>query len=290
MLRRNRTFADVGALALAASILFAGSLSTAAASSSAAGAPAVTVQADRGKSPVVNYVALGDSYAAGQGAGFYENECLQSSLSYPELLDDMKHMKLIADASCSGATTADVIGQLTEIRPNKHIDLITLTVGANDVGSAALVAACTASFTSPECQAALTAAIALMTPPAPRVPSELAVRLATTFTAVAMAAPGATIMVTGYPYLFETPPSTDPNYEAIVQLREATTTLNETIEGVVDQLALTGIDIRYVDVTAAFAGHGIGSADPWINATGQDAFHATAAGYLAYSRAIRAEL
>jgi lysophospholipase L1-like esterase len=45
-----------------------------------------------------------------------------------------------------------------------------------------------------------------------------------------------------------------------------------------------------VDVTAAFAGHGIGSPDPWINATGPDAFHPTAAGYTAYTAAIRAAL
>ncbi|MET0933319.1 MAG: SGNH/GDSL hydrolase family protein [Mycetocola sp.] len=288
MIRISRTSADAGALGLAASILLAGLLVAAPAQAAPAGA--VAVGAPAAQSPVVNYVALGDSYAAGQGAGFYDNACLQSDLSYPEMLDDVKHVKLLADASCSGATTTDVLGQLGAIKMNKHVDLITLTVGANDLGLGAITAACTVSFASPECQAALAAAYALLSPPAPGVPSELAVRLATTFTAVAAAAPDATILVTGYPHLFETPPPTDPNYAVISQLNAATDLLNATIAGVVQQLAMAGVDIHYVGVTDDFAGHSIGSPDPWIHASGPDAFHPTAAGYVAYTAAIRSEL
>ncbi|MET4636817.1 SGNH/GDSL hydrolase family protein [Mycetocola sp. 2940] len=288
MIRLSRSSADAGALGLAASILLAGLLIAGPAHAAPAGA--VAVGAPAAQSPVVNYVALGDSYAAGQGAGFYDNACLQSDLSYPEMLDDDKHVKLVTDASCSGATTTDVLGQLAALKKNKHVDLITLTVGANDLGVGAISAACTVSFTSPQCQAALAAARALLTPPAPGVPSELAVRLATTFTAVAAAAPDATILVTGYPYLFETPPPTDPNYAIISQLNAAMDLLNGTIAGVVQRLALTGVDIHYVDVTDDFAGHSIGSTQPWIHASGPDAFHPTAAGYAAYTTAIRSEL
>ena len=35
----------------------------------------------------VRYVALGDSYAAGQGGGEYLNDCLQSPNGYPYLLE-----------------------------------------------------------------------------------------------------------------------------------------------------------------------------------------------------------
>lgn len=291
MIRRHRTFADAGALTLTASLLFAGLLFPAAAHASPATGSAVAVQSDPGRSPVVDYVALGDSYAAGVGAGFNDTDtCRQSSLSYPELLDAVKHVKLITDASCSGATTADVLGQLAALKPNKDIDLVTLTVGANDLGGAGVVAACALSFTSPQCQDALAAAIALMTPPSPGVPSPLGERLATTFATVAAAAPDATILVTGYALLFETPPDTDPTYAAIVTINTATAALNATIQGAVQQVAAAGVDIRYVDVATAFAGHGIGSPDPWINATGPDAFHPTAAGYVAYAAAIRAAL
>jgi lysophospholipase L1-like esterase len=286
MIRISRTFADASALGLAASILLAGIL----VAGPAHAVPAGAVAAPAVQSPVVNYVALGDSYAAGQGAGSYENACLQSDFSYPEMLDADRFVKLITDASCSGATTTDVLGQLAAIKKNKPIDLITLTVGANDLGVGNIAVACSVSFTSTPCQEALGNAAFLLTPPAPGAPSPLAIQLAATYSAVALAAPGATIVVTGYPYLFETPPATDPNYLAISQINSATTVLNATIAGVVSQLAASGVDIRYADVTAEFAGHGLLSPDSWIVGAGPDAFHATAEGYAAYARAIRAQL
>ncbi|WP_411721247.1 SGNH/GDSL hydrolase family protein [Mycetocola sp.] len=292
MFQRNRKFADAGALALVASVLFAGSLSTVTVQAApAAAAPAATVQFAHAETPVLEYVALGDSYAAGQGAGSYENACMQSALSYPEMLDDVEQVELVADASCSGATTRDVLTrQLRVLALNRDVDLVTVTVGANDLGGAAVVAACSASFASPECQTALNAVYALLTPPVPGIPSRFAIHLATALTGVAAVARDASIVVTGYPYLFETPPPSDPNYVAIVQINDATALLNATIQGVVQQLASRGVDIRYVDVTEVFSGHGIGSPDPWIHATGPDAFHPTAAGYAAYARAIRSAL
>ncbi|WP_177216748.1 SGNH/GDSL hydrolase family protein [Mycetocola miduiensis] len=289
---RNRTFADVGALALAASILFAGSLSTVTAQAApAAAVSAVSAQAAGAESAVIEYVARGDSYAAGQGAGSYENACMQSALSYPEMLDDVDRVELVADASCSGATTRDVLTrQLRVVAMNRDADLVTVTVGANDLGGAAVVAACSTSFASPECQAALDSVYALLTPRASGIPSRFAIRLTTALTGVAMVARDAKILVTGYPYLFETPPPSDPNYAAIVEINSATALLNATIQGVVQQLASRGVDIRYVDVTEAFTGHGIGSPDPWIHASGPDAFHPTAAGYVAYTMAITSAL
>ena len=291
MVRRNRTLADAGTLVLAASILFTGALTSVAAVPTHAAGSVATAQSKPWKNPDVSYVALGDSYAAGQGAGSYENACMQSSLSYPERLDDIKHVKLIADASCSGATTRDVlVQQLSVVRKNKNIGLVTVTVGANDLGGTGVVAACAASISSPECRAALDAAYALMTPQSSTVPSRLALRLTAALGTVAATAPRAKILVTGYPYLFETPPATDPNYAAIAEITKATAALNTTIASVAQRLARVGVDIRYVDVTAAFAGHGIGSPDPWINAAGSDAFHPNAAGYLAYAKALQPAL
>ena len=285
---RTRTFADVGVIALTASVLFAGVLTT-----SAQAAPVGAVPASQ--SPVIDYVALGDSYAAGQGAGFYDNACLQSELSYPESLDDLKHVKLIADTSCTGAPTEDVLTrQLSAIKKNKSIELVTLSTGANDLGGPAVLAACSVDFASVACQTALNAALALLSPPPWEGTSPFAAELGTTLTAVAAAAPDATILVTGYPHLFETPPMTDPSYELVATINGATDLLNATIASVVTQTAAgTGADIRYVDVTAAFAGHGIGSPDPWINlpdAGPVDAFHPTAVGYRAYSLALQAHL
>lgn len=60
----------------------------------------------------IQYVALGDSYAAGQGAGSYVDPvCIQSSLGYPVLLDSEKHINLSANATCTGATTSTVVDE-----------------------------------------------------------------------------------------------------------------------------------------------------------------------------------
>ena len=70
--------------------------------------------------------------------------------------------------------------------------------------------------------------------------------------------------------------------------------MNCAIEKAVADSQTAGVKIVYVDVTEAFAGHGIGCrcTAPFINppGTGINAFHPTAAGYVAYAEAISAVL
>ena len=59
--------------------------------------------------PGVQYVALGDSYAAGQGGGDYLNDCLESLNGYPiYLLEPRRRIDLRANAACTGASTSVV--------------------------------------------------------------------------------------------------------------------------------------------------------------------------------------
>ena len=61
-------------------------------------------------SAAVNYVALGDSYASGLGAGNYSGgSCDRSSGAYPQLWANANHPASFAFVACSGATTTDVI-------------------------------------------------------------------------------------------------------------------------------------------------------------------------------------
>jgi len=77
-------------------------------------------------SGTVRYVALGDSYAAGQGAGSYLNDCKQSTKGYPALLAAEKHVRLEANETCTGATTAEVADtQLSAL--HRRIRLVILT-------------------------------------------------------------------------------------------------------------------------------------------------------------------
>lgn len=238
-------------------------------------------------SKTMSYVALGDSYAAGQGAGHYFNSCLQSRRGYPAKLDRTRRVNLRANAACTGASTADVMTtQLVSL--NRRTRLVTLTVGANDLQVAAVAAACVTG-PNPTCQAAIGQAVALLTPQ-PGGASVLGSRLAATYASVAQAAPNARILVTGYPYLFEAPTPGNPNADTIVAINQATAALNTTIQAAVASIRTLDVNIAYVDVTTRFAGHGLGSTTPFINGAGPDAFHPTARGYRAYASALKAAL
>jgi len=231
------------------------------------------------QSRTVQYVALGDSYAAGQAAGSYPN-CLRSPNGYPALLDSEKRIHLQANATCSGATTSDVAHtQLTALNPGTR--LVTLTVGGNDLQVSSVATTCLTE-TLEECLGAVQTAER-------RLPM-LVDDLIQLYAEVAEAAPNALIVVTGYPYLYDPPADTDPDAAIITAIRTATTALNTTIQQAVTLAQRAKINITYVDVTPEFAGHGIGSAVSFINETGADAFHPNADGYVAYADAIAARL
>jgi lysophospholipase L1-like esterase len=239
------------------------------------------------------YVALGDSYAAGQGASApedYLNNCLQSPNGYPALLDAENQIHLRANAACTGAATSDVADeQLSALKQGTR--LVSLTVGAADLGLSQVLAACTAG-TPTQCQEAIRLANLLL-PAECGDASELGRRLTDLYAEVAAAAPNALIVATGYPLLFEIVQG-DPDPVLKAQINDATTRLNCAIEKAVADSQAAGVNIVYVDVTEAFAGNGIGCrcAVPFINppGTGINAFHPTAAGYVAYAEAISAVL
>jgi lysophospholipase L1-like esterase len=228
----------------------------------------------------VQYVALGDSYAAGTAAGSFPN-CQQSTDGYPALLDSEQSIHLRANATCSGATTSSVtITQLPALKPGTK--LVTLTVGAANLDLSGLLTACTQASAS--CEGEIIERLALL--------QDLGSDLADLYAEVAEAAPHARIVVTGYPHLFE------PINPLYAKINAAIDQLNTTIQqSVAAATRTTGADIVYVDVAGKnaplprFAGHGIGSAVPFINELpSAEAFHPNADGYLAYEAAISAVL
>jgi lysophospholipase L1-like esterase len=258
---------------------------------------------------IVPYVALGDSYAAGTAAGSFPN-CPHGPAGYPTLLDDAESRIVLPDqdnVTCSGATTSEVADhQLSAL--DRDTRLVTLTVGAANLGLSAVAAACVGG-TLPDCLAAIEPAQRELGD-CPGGESTLGGRLIVLYGEVAKAAPSARIVVTGYPLLFEPPADADPVLAAkITAINEATAKLNCVIERAVAAANDADVNIHYVDVTEEFAGHGIAIlddvppctdpsafihslliCDPPPPRSDPEAFHPTAAGYLAYADAISASL
>jgi hypothetical protein len=95
--------------------------------------------------PVINYVALGSSFASGFGQTPYEPGtigtliCGRSLQDYPQQVSATLHLSL-TDVTCGGATTANILDtpQQGFISPQINAvsigtKLVTITVGGNDV-------------------------------------------------------------------------------------------------------------------------------------------------------------
>lgn len=218
------------------------------------------------------YVALGDSFAAGMGAGGETGRCVSSPQSYPEVFAEDSGVDLIANASCSGATTSDLLKRQL-IALDDRTDLVTLSIGGNDLGVADIASDCAAGKAIP-CRNELSSALSLL--------NVLPDRLSAVYSAVAQAAPNARIVVTGYALMYDATDPNAPDFGLAAAINAATVGLNEVIRTAVDAQRAKGVPMMYVGVD--FDGHGIGTKTPWINTKGFAAFHPTAAGYREYAR------
>lgn len=233
--------------------------------------------------PELAYAALGDSYAAGGGAGSYlERTCYTSSKSYPMLLDADSDKQLVAFPACSGMDTADVVSRQVATVPTTA-KVVTVTVGGNDVGFADVMQNCFVWVNDTACASAIAAGAAIARSP------EFAASIASVVSSLEERAPKAKVIVTGYPLLFwEDSSGVNPKYSWADEVNDETVVLNDVIQSV-----STANDAVFVDVEDDFAGHGIGSSSPWINdwkwvtATTPTAFHPNATGHAAYATAIR---
>ncbi|MDQ0614597.1 lysophospholipase L1-like esterase [Microbacterium sp. W4I4] len=227
--------------------------------------------------PIATYVALGDSYAAGQGAGSYIDPCLRSPNGYAAQLDAVPRYNLLRQPACSGALIDDVLGaQISSV--NRGTTLVTITAGANDLGIAQAFVACAPDLTSQACQAALAAGSAAIGTIAPKMGALIG--------AVQSRAPHATIVVTGYPAPFA------PGYAAAVPVAGAVDAaagaLNSALQAAVAGAAAQGATVTFAPV--AFGEHAIGGSEaPWLGGDSTDVIdfmHPNAAGATAYRDAI----
>jgi lysophospholipase L1-like esterase len=162
------------------------------------------------------YVSMGDSYSSGQGVGAYDpatnnaaNSCHRSANSFGRQFAAGPPAAYppgdVVDAACSGATITSLTatGQYGEPAQISQIpataSLVTLTIGGNDAGFAAVLARCVLLLSCEDYYTQndannLDAAI-----------DNLAAPLASAYQAVRANAPGARVVVLTYPQILSPP-------------------------------------------------------------------------------------
>ncbi|MGB8382642.1 MAG: SGNH/GDSL hydrolase family protein [Dermatophilaceae bacterium] len=143
--------------------------------------------------PPVVFDALGDSYASGYGVPPYDGVCGRSSAAYAVQIDGRMRINLDDFAACAGATTDTLeAGQLAAL--DEDTDLVTVSIGGNDIPWQLLVGACVLGGDQ-QCADAATATMWTIQNVLPGL-------LDDTYGQIAAAAPDAHVVVTGYPRLF----------------------------------------------------------------------------------------
>lgn len=195
------------------------------------------------------YVALGDSYAAGLGAGREaDDSCRRSPEAHPALWAERADVPLVF-AACAGATTADVVRQASRITP--ATTLVTITAGGNDAGFADVMTTCTVSQDE-ECVRRVGQAEEFAR-------TELPGRLDALYAAVRERT-SAEVVVLGYPHLFS-------GETWCLMSRPKRNALNSAVDVVaeVTRERAEAAGFAFSDVRDEFAGHGVCSDDPWVN-------------------------
>lgn len=242
--------------------------------------------------PTKTYVALGDSVAAGVGLADASDSsaCDRTNQAYPNLVASALNYRL-RNFACSGATlAAGILGQqdvndlliapqLQQLFAQPKPTLISLTIGANDVGWTTIIAKCYAGSCGSASDTASVDA-KLVT-----VSANLRAALTQIQTRYPQATPR--VIVTGYHQVF--PAATVPSCPDLTGIdaaelswgRQLQTSINDTL-----RQATSGYSFASF-VPVDFSGHELCTADPWVQGlSDQQPYHPTAAGQAEFARQI----
>jgi lysophospholipase L1-like esterase len=227
--------------------------------------------------PTVSYVALGDSYSSGLGAGSYissSGSCDRSTNAYPEQWAAANSPASFVSVACAGATTSDVISSQVSAL-SAATTLVSITIGGNDAGFSGVMETCVLRSTS-SCLSAVTAAKSIVT-------SQLPARLTSTLQAIRQRAPSARIVLLGYPDLYDLSTSgtcIGLSTQDRTALNSGADALDTALQAAVTRAADPAI--VYADVRGQFAPHEICDADRWLHSVDlfaiSSSYHPTASG------------
>ncbi|MGW7238614.1 SGNH/GDSL hydrolase family protein [Streptomyces sp. NPDC054804] len=219
------------------------------------------------------YVALGDSYSSGVGAGSYvssSGSCQRSTNAYPYLWAAAHAPSSFSNTACSGATTTDVLNK--QLGPlDSATGLVSISAGGNDVGFSDVLSSC---WFSPD-----SACLSRIAEARSYAEHTLPGRLDTLYSAIRAKAPAAHVVVLGYPAFYQLGGScvgglSDTKRAAI---SGAADDLNTVIA---ERAAAHGF--TYGDVRSAFASHELCSRGEWwlhgLTAPLNESYHPTAGG------------
>ena len=233
------------------------------------------------------YYALGDSYASGIAAGNYINSnlgsadwiCSRFDHAYGKLLEGMLQSQAFTFLACSGNTCEDV--QKSQ-KPSNKADLVTLTVGGNNVGFSAVVESCVYQFggvTAASCDSAVAKTQAA-------IAGDLWNSLWNTINSIVTTVgsnPNFKLFVTNYPKFWNQ--DTDqcdtvsfsywPGYSGSDKMTKAKRTQMNNLSNQMNAVILSVVQnwnrdsrIHYVDIDSAFEGHRFCEneyQEPWYN-------------------------
>ncbi|WP_177231136.1 SGNH/GDSL hydrolase family protein [Amycolatopsis saalfeldensis] len=218
-----------------------------------------------------SYVALGDSYSSGVGAGDYGSSgaCKRSANAYGQLYANAHSGTTFTFLACSGAKTGDVLTQIGSMPSSAG--LVTVTVGGNDAGFTDVITTCTLN-SDQTCVDRVNTAKAY-------VQNTLPGLLDKVYAAVKAKAPSSKLVVLSYPRFYTVPGSCSVGLSDTK--RSAINSGADTIAGVISARA-SAAGAQFVDVRSAFDGHNIcSSASDYLHSLTfpvDESYHPTAAG------------
>jgi lysophospholipase L1-like esterase len=226
-----------------------------------------------GAASAVRYVALGDSYASGLGAGAYDpasGSCDRSAYAYPEQWAAADAPASFTSVACSGATTSDVLSSQVSAL-GQSTTLVSITIGGNDVGFSSVMETCVLESTA-SCLAAVSAA-------ENQVATTLPGKLDTTLRTIRADAPSAKVVVLGYPEFYDLAHSSVCPGLSTAD-RSALDQGADQLDGALSAAAGRNGDV-FADVRGQFTGHEICDLGSWLHSVTipiGSSYHPTAAG------------
>jgi lysophospholipase L1-like esterase len=254
----------------------------------------------------IHYDALGDSYSAGEGLSPYvsgshtsNDKCDRSTHAWPELAKPGLFIGAFHFYACSGATTRNIT-TTTQYGPEGHpqseqpglnhrTDLVTLTIGGNDIGFASALKYCAGHHSCNK--------ISSFTSTLNRNIAALPVALASAYNAIrSRISSQTTVVVMGYPQLFPEKPDEQHCFRlhgfgiSLFDDGEQNYFNHEArvLDGVISKAAARA-GFFYVSAIPTFRNHAqCASGAPYLNGItisggGAGSFHPNSAGHRAYA-------